>query len=126
MSNHTQLRVWQQAQELVVDLADAILPSASRRMPGLRNQLLRAAASISAAIAEGASQSTPANYARYLSMAIGSASETESHLTLAIKLGVVRANGAELLATTIRIRKMLFRLRDAVLSAKANIGTSNP
>lgn len=115
MPDHNKLRVWQQSQEIVVRIADALLPTISRRMPGLRNQLLRSAASIAAIIAEGASQPTPAQYARYLGMAMGSASETESHLMLAIRLGVVRGDGEALVREVQTIRKMLYRLREAVV-----------
>ncbi|MCC6241698.1 MAG: four helix bundle protein [Gemmatimonadaceae bacterium] len=114
MADHRKLRVWQQAQDFVVHLADALLPSITARLPGLRNQLLRAAASIPAAIAEGAAQQSMAQYARYLSIALGSASETESHLTLAVRLHVVR-DGDERLMELEHIRKMLYRLREAVV-----------
>jgi len=115
MPDHNKLRVWQQSQDVVVRIADALSPMISKRMPGLRNQLLRSAASIAATIAEGASQPTAAQYARYLGIAMGSASETESHLMLAIRLDVVRGDGEALVREVRSIRKMLYRLREAVV-----------
>ena len=115
MPDHNKLRVWQQSQDVVVRIADALSPTISKRMPGLRNQLLRSAASIAATIAEGASQPTAAQYARYLGIAMGSASETESHLMLAIRLDVVRGDGEALVREVRSLRKMLYRLREVVV-----------
>ena len=114
MPDHSKLRVWRKSLDVTVCIADALSPAISKRMPGLRNQLLRSAASIAANIAEGASQTTQTQYARYLGIAIGSASETESHLVLAIRLDVVRGNTEQLVGDVQSIRKMLFRLRQRV------------
>ena len=58
-----------------------------RVAPGLRAQLLRAASSVSANIAEGAGKRSEAEFARYLDIALGSARELENHLLLARDLG---------------------------------------
>ena len=111
MSDHTSLVVWQRAQRIVVDITDSLSPNISRRMPGLRAQLLRAAASISANIGEGASRRTSREYAQFVTIAIASASETENHLTLAIALRAVHGNPETLVSEIRRIRAMLFKLR---------------
>lgn len=112
MANHTRLHVWHLANalSLAVHLAAARFPP--RIAPGLKTQLLRAVASIPANIAEGAGQSTAAGFVHYLSVAIGSANEVETHLTLAIGLGIISAaTGAQLIADTQRVRRMLWGLR---------------
>lgn len=50
---------------------------------GLSNQLERAAVSISSNIAEGASRTSPVEYAHFLEIAMGSAFEVETQLTIA-------------------------------------------
>ena len=114
MPDHTKLRVWHKSIDVTVRMADSLSPTISRRMPGLRSQLLRATGSIAANIAEGAAQATAVQYARFLGIAIGSASEKESHLVLAIRLDVVRGNTEALVKEIQTIRKMLFRLRQRV------------
>ena len=111
MSDHTNLVVWHRAHRLVVAIAHSLRPDTSRRMPGLRAQLLRSVSSISANIAEGASRESRREYARFVTIALSSASETENHLMLAIDLGCVRGDSTALLLETRRIRAMLFKLR---------------
>lgn len=82
----------------------------------LRSQVTRSAASIAANIAEGANSGGPRDFARYLQMAIGSASETESHLDLAVRLALVPAAVVmPLIDEAVAIRKMLIVLRRRVL-----------
>jgi four helix bundle protein len=76
-----------------MDLVDLIytlareLPSQERF--GLRHQLQRAAVSICANIAEGAGRTTPADFARFLDMASGSASEVECLLEICHRRGFI-------------------------------------
>jgi len=49
----------------------------------LSNQLQRAAVSIASNIAEGASRTSPVEFAHFLEIAIGSAFEVETQLTIA-------------------------------------------
>lgn len=57
----------------------------SKEVYGLSNQLERAAVSISSNIAEGASRTSPAEYAHFLEIAMGSAFEVETQLTIAFQ-----------------------------------------
>ena len=65
---------------MTVQLHRAFPPRRAYLSPGLRGQVLRASASIAANVAEGAGQSTNAEYARYVGYAISSTGETEAHL----------------------------------------------
>lgn len=111
MSDHTNLAGWKRSHVLVLDIARSLSAETPRRMPGLRAQLLRSAASIASNIAEGASRRSKREYAQFLTIAIGSASETENHLTLAVALHCIRGEPQELLREVRRIRAMLFKLR---------------
>lgn len=78
----------------------------------LRNQLFRAAMSISANIAEGSSQRTKKEFARFVSIALSSCSEVEHHLIVARDLKAIStATFDSLVAQTITVRKMLYGLR---------------
>jgi four helix bundle protein len=77
------LKVWQKAHQLVLDVYRQ-----SRRFPpdqrfGLTAHLLRSAVSIPSNIAEGCGREGDKEMARFLSVAAGSASETEYQLLLA-------------------------------------------
>jgi four helix bundle protein len=77
----------------------------------LRSQLFRAAMSIAANITEGRRQSSDANFARFLTYALNSASEVEHHLIVARDIGAIgKDEYAQLVAETIIVRKMLYRL----------------
>jgi four helix bundle protein len=112
MANHSRLEVWHLANALSLAVHLAANQFPARGAPGLRAQLLRSVASIPANIAEGAGQSTPGQFVQFLGIAIGSANEVETHLTLAIGLGLIApATGAQLIADTQRVRRMLWGLR---------------
>jgi four helix bundle protein len=128
MQDHTKLLVWQRARSLTVSIdviARGFPPAAA---PGLRAQLMRAAMSIAANIAEGASRSSRADFARFLTIAAGSATETEHHLTVAGDLGLIDGSTASRLTDrVIELRRMLFGLHRALVAAqeKAEPGRSN-
>lgn len=120
MQDFRKLRVWQRAQRLAVDTHHATERLSNTAAPGLRSQLRRAAGSIGANIAEGAAADTPTQFARYLQLAIGSASEVESHLDLAGRLGAIPSERLATLADEVQqIRRMLSVLRRRVLGARA-------
>ena len=84
----------------------------SRVAPGLKAQLLRSVGSIAANIAEGAGHETKSQFAHFITIAIGSANEAETHLALAQGLNMLPDSLAESLEDEVRqIRRMLFGLR---------------
>lgn len=73
--------------------------------------------SISATIAEGAGRDSRKDFARFISMAIASASEVEHHLMHSNDLGVLdRVITAQLIDRVVEIRRMLFGLRRALIT----------
>jgi len=120
MQDYTKLLVWQKARSLTVSMNQVSRPFRPGDAPGLRSQLMRATMSISATIAEGAGRDSRPDFARFLSMAIASASEVEHHLRTASDLGVIgEAAHKKALDQCIEVRRMLFGLRKTLLQADA-------
>ena len=111
MHDFRNLQVWQRAIALAVRVHTVTRRIAPYNAPGLRNQLCRAASSIPANIAEGARQESSAQTARFLSYAIGSTSEVESHLELAARLTTLSGAIQPMIEELIEIRRMLCALR---------------
>ena len=75
---------------------------------GLTSQMRRCSASIPANIAEGCGRGSDADFARFLQMAMGSASELEYHLLLAHDLGFLENSLYEKLNNElVEIKRML-------------------
>lgn len=86
MQDYKKLQVWQKGHKLTLAIYTATRLFPREEMYGLTSQLRRSSASIPANIAEGCGRDTPADLARILHLALGSASECEYHL-LAHELG---------------------------------------
>ena len=81
---------------------------------------MRATMSISATIAEGAGRASRADFARFISMAIASANEVETHLQTARDLGVMGEPAhARSVDRCVEVRRMLFGLHKALMQADA-------
>ena len=108
MAKCTNLRVWQQARELLKLVSTA---TADMRAEGdLKSQLRRATISIASNIAEGAERSDR-DFCRFLTIALGSTAEVEAQLTIAGDIGCIdAATVAELLDRTDHIGRMIRKL----------------
>ena len=119
MQDYTKLGVWQRARSLTVAVHELSRAFPSGIAPGLRSQLLRATMSIATNVAEGAARDSRADFARFVSIAAASSSEVEHHLNVAGDLGLVEGViVARMVARVVEIRRMLFGLRRALLSAE--------
>jgi four helix bundle protein len=77
-------------------------------MFGITSQIRRSASSVGANIAEGCGTDTDPEFARFLTMAMRSATETENHVLLARDLGLINAaTSAELEKDVIEVKRML-------------------
>ena len=108
MRPHENLEVWKKSIEatlLVYKVTDGF-PKEERF--GLISQLRRAAVSIAANIAEGAARTSKKEFCHFLSNAQGSASEVETELLIAHRLGYVALEEYEPLRNSIdEIGRML-------------------
>lgn len=83
MQDFKKLAVWQKAHLLTLAIYHATERFHADERYGLTSQLRRAAASVPTNIAEGASRNSSSDFARFLDIAMGSASELEYQLILA-------------------------------------------
>jgi len=83
MKDFRELKVWEKAHQLTLEVYKATTIFPKDELYGLTSQIRRACASIPANIAEGCGRRGDAEFARFLGIAMGSASELDYHLLLA-------------------------------------------
>lgn len=111
MRNYEELEVWQKAHALTLQLYRLTEGFPRAEAFGLTSQIRRAAGSIGANLVEGCGRWNEVELARYVQIAMGSASELQNHLRLAKDLGYFHDSdyGASMRALT-SIRQMLTAL----------------
>lgn len=111
------LRVWQDAHRLTLDVYASTGSFPSEERFGLTSQLRRSASSVAANLAEGSGRGSDADFGRFVQMAAGSAAETEYHLILARDLGHLDADAAStLVEANARVRRQLSALLNRLRS----------
>src|SRR5216684_8870852 len=90
VQNFRNLKVWERAHALTLDVYHSSKSFPREEMYGLTSQMRRASASIGANIAEGSCRRGDIDFARFLQIAAGSASELEYHLLLARDLKLLQ------------------------------------
>jgi len=83
MKDFRQLKVWEKAHQLALAIYKVAKGFPREELYGLTSQIRRASMSVPTNIAEGCGRHTDAEFARFLQIAMGSASETEYQLILA-------------------------------------------
>jgi four helix bundle protein len=117
VQNFRKLLVWQKAHALAVRVKEVTEPIGRRESTGVVLQARRAALSIASNIAEGCNRLTDRDFAKFLQIAIASASELEYQLQYAGDTRILKRRDVEqLLGNVVEVRRMLFgllkRLRD--------------
>ena len=109
MRDFHEIQVWQKAYALTLDIYKYTKSFPAQETNGLTSQLRRAAVSIPCNIAEGCGKSTDTDFARFLDIAMGSASEVECQLLLAKDLCYLPSiTYVELNAGIVEVKRMLF------------------
>jgi four helix bundle protein len=108
LRSHKDLRVWQKAIELVTSVYHLTRHLPKTEQFGLISQLQRAAVSVPTNIAEGNSRGTRKDYARFVDIARGSASEIETLLIIVVNLGLASPDATvQVQALTSDVGRML-------------------
>ena len=89
MQSFRDLRVWQKGHQLTLQVYEVTATFPKDERFGLTSQLRRACASICANLAEGACRISDKDFARFVDIALGSASEVEYFLLLSRDLKYV-------------------------------------
>ncbi len=117
MRPHHNLEAWNKAIELVIDIYKDTERFPKEERYGLTGQIRRAAVSIPANLAEGAGRHSKKEFAHFLSNSQGSASELETELVIAHRLGYLdQTSFAKLIAQLERIGRLITGLRRHVTS----------
>ncbi len=112
IQSHRDLIVWQKAMDLTVGIYTLTKRFPKEEAYRLTSQLTRAAASVPANIAEGHARGSANQYSHSLAIAKGSLMETETFLTLAVRLSYLTQDEAQPAHRLItEISKMLTALR---------------
>ena len=111
MKNFRDLKVWEKAHKLALDIYAATRNFPQEEVYGITSQLRRAVASIPTNIAEGCGRGTDSELARFAQIAAGSTSETDYLLQLAHELDYLdEGRYSELAKQAREVRKMLASL----------------
>jgi len=108
MKDFRNLAVWLKAHQLTLVVYKVTQTFPRDELYGLTGQIRRSCASIPANIAEGCGRSGQAELARFLQIAMGSASELEYHILLARDLNLLNSPTYDSLASdVIEVKRML-------------------
>jgi four helix bundle protein len=126
MQRFTDLKVWQRAHALVLDVYRSTSNFPSEERFGIVSQIRRAVASVPTNIAEGSKRDSNPEYARFLNIAQASLAETEYLLILSRDLGYLHLEVAEKMMQELNeVGGMLTNLRNRV-SATPNSELPTP
>ena len=117
MQDHRKLRVWQDAQEICVEVYRVTADFPREERYGLTAQVRRAAVSVGANIAEGSRRISPSDKARIFNVAQSEAAEAMSELDVALRLEYgAKKDGEKLIAACDRWLGAAETLRHLIVS----------
>lgn len=101
MRSHNNLDAWKKSVDFVVIIYKLTESFPKEEKFGLTSQIRRAAVSIPANIAEGAARNSDKEFLHFLSISQGSASEVETEILIAHRLGFLSESNFEILNRSI-------------------------
>lgn len=117
MHNLKQLKIWNKAIDLTVDVYKATADFPSDERFGLTNQSRRAAVSIPSNIAEGAGRNSNKEFNQFLGIANGSSYELQTQLVISNKLNLLNDDVLNDLLTQIEdLQKMNYSFQQRLKS----------
>ena len=115
MRNYRDLQTLNKAHNLTLELYKLSRQFPKEEIYGLTSQLRRAASSIGANLAEGCGRQSNPEFARFVRISMGSASELDYHLLLSRDLGFLENTAYNCVSRSLtEVRKMLASLLSTV------------
>ena len=112
MRDFHKLKAWQKSHQLALEIYKVSQSFPKEEHFGLTSQIRRAISSVPTNIAEGCGRDSNKDFAHFLQIAIGSASEVEYELLLAHDLQYINKDEYERLTSEmVAIRKMIVKYR---------------
>ncbi len=123
MRDFRELKVWGKAHRLTLDVYLATKSFPREELYSLTSQIRRAAVSIAANIAEGDGKNSRPEFARFLTIATGSARGMEYHLLLSRDLGYLDSESYDIFSgQTVETKKMLSGFLQYLRGARTGTG----
>ncbi|WP_316846320.1 four helix bundle protein [Pedobacter psychrodurus] len=121
MNNLKELKIWNKAIDLAVDVYKATSTFPNDERFGLTSQSRRAAVSIPSNIAEGAGRNSIKEFNHFLGIANGSSYELQTQLVIANRLAILESEILDPLLTQIdELQKMTYGFQQ-MLDKKINV-----
>lgn len=121
IKTHKDLLVWKKGIDLVEQIYKFTKQFPKEELYGITNQMRRCAVSIPANIAEGSGRKNKAEFIQFLHIALGSASELETHLIISQRLGFLSINSYdEIMNALNEIIKMICGLINSLNSTRSS------
>lgn len=122
MKDFRELKVWEKAHQLCLEVYKATASFPKDEMYGLTSQIRRAAMSIPTNIAEGCGRGSDADFAHFLQIAMGSACETEYQLVLSQGLGYLAQDEYSILEASVQeVKRMISSLLKTLRAASRKL-----
>ena len=112
-----ELKVWNKAVNMTVDVYRVTKNFPSAEKFGLTSQINRSAVSVQANIAEGAGRNTNGEFNQFLGIAIGSLYELETLLIISEKIGILPKGDMQSISLQIdEVTKMISGLKKSLIN----------
>ena len=120
MRDFRKLIIWQRSHQLTLAVYRISKSFPKEEIFGLTSQMRRAVSSIPTNIAEGCGRASNKDFAHFLQIAIGSATEVEYQLLLARDINYINDDDYQTLANeTVVVRKMIIKYQSELKSSSS-------
>lgn len=120
MRDFHKLIIWQRSHQLTLAVYRISKSFPKEEIFGLTSQIRRAVSSIPTNIAEGCGRASNKDFAHFLQIAIGSATEVEYQLLLAHDINYINDDDYQTLANeTVVVRKMIIKYQSELKSSSS-------
>jgi four helix bundle protein len=115
MHRYKELKVWQKAIDLAVEVYQITEKLTKEERYGLISQINRCVVSIPSNIAEGAGRNTKKDFDNFLGISLGSSFELDTQLVISNRLGYVSSDDFEKIESELEhIQNMIAKLKQSL------------